>query len=85
MIYAERNDSIFKILIKNKNDNKISDRIKKGELYNFDLRQIFPDKNSFPGLKVSQLKYMNSTIKIEEKCHNKLYVIDNLDSIGIRD
>ncbi|MFV0404831.1 MAG: hypothetical protein ACK5KV_12995 [Bacteroides graminisolvens] len=88
IIYAQRNDSIFKIVSKKRDKpNNLHKKIKVGESYLLNLRVIFP-LDSILGFKVmNPLDVSNIvledgfTVRIEESSHYKIYESDNLKGL----
>lgn len=89
IVYAQRNDSLFKILSdKDKRDATLKkNRVK--EKYELELIRIFPT-DTLLGLPVAPnlgIKYIllkgNTSIGIEGKFHNAIYRAKNLDGLAI--
>ena len=85
IIYATRNDSIFKI-VSNVNNMNASDmaKIKVGKSYNLDLKRFYPNDS----LKGKHLDFNYEMarvfdIGIEKKCHYSLYYAKNLKGLYI--
>lgn len=90
IIYAERNDSTFKILSKVSFSNPIDcEIIKKGNCYNLVLEKIFPSDSLFgipvsPNLGIKGYSIDNGqVVMLEEKSHNKIYSALNLNGLCI--
>lgn len=88
IVYAQRNDSLFKILSdKNKRDAALKE-IRVKEKYVLELIRIFPT-DTLLGLPVAPnlgIKYIlkdNTSIGIEGKFHNAIYRAKNLDGLAI--
>lgn len=93
VIYAERNDSTFKI-ISNIVDTSISNcsKIKRGNTYFLDLETIFPidsllGKAIAPNLGIKGLTVSadGEIVMLEKKAHNKIYRALNLNGLYIKD
>ena len=72
IIYAKRNDSLFKIVSDVKDtDVSYRDKIRVGKSYNIDLQKMHPLDSIFgiPVMPNLGVRYVNY-IEIEEKCHN---------------
>lgn len=91
VIYAERNDSTFKI-VSNIVNTSISDckKIKIGNAYVLDLKTIFPLDSLFGkvispnlGVKGFTVNTDGKAVMLEEKAHNKIYRALNLDGLCI--
>lgn len=90
IIYAERNDSTFKIVSKaNLSDLIDCEKIKKGNSYNLVLEKIFPSDSLFgipvsPNLGIKGYSIDNGqVIMLEEKSHNKIYSALNLNGLCV--
>lgn len=88
IVYAQRNDSLFKILSdKNKRDAALKE-IRVKEKYELELIRIFPT-DTLLGLPVAPnlgVKYMlkdSTSIGIEGEFHNAIYRAKNLDGLAI--
>lgn len=87
IIYAERNDSTFKIISDRDVDEFFDcEKIMKNNYYNLKLSIIFPinsfrGKNFMENLGISRFSYKGDNVKIEKKSHNKLYVVENLKGL----
>jgi len=85
IIEAERNDSMFMIL----SDKKVCDslkrcvKIKKGRLYDLNIRIIVPVRGPIASLMVTELGLQHSIIKLKEKSDYSLYKADNLCGLCI--
>ena len=86
IIYAERNDSVFKILSERNEYNRNIEcaKIKTNKYYKLEIRATLPSRSIASGLAVSQLSYNGLIIKVEKKSHNTLYVVDNLDGLCLK-
>ena len=85
IIYAKRNDSLFKIVNDVKDmDVSYRDKIRVGKSYNIDLQKMHPLDSIFgiPVMPNLGVRYVNY-IEIEEKCHNVLYFAKNLNGLYI--
>ena len=85
IIYAKRNDSLFKIVNDVKDmDVSYRDKIRVGKSYNIDLQKMHPLDSIFgiPVMPNLGVRYVNY-IEIEEKCHNALYFAKNLNGLYI--
>ncbi|MDR2037602.1 MAG: hypothetical protein LBQ60_06735 [Bacteroidales bacterium] len=91
IIYAIRNDSLFKILTeKICPEITYCNKIKRGKSYNLDLHITFPTKTILGKTvtgdfysRVVGLSYKEDIIKPEKKSHNTLYIADNLKCLCI--
>lgn len=92
VIYAERNDSTFKI-VSNIVNTSISDctKIKTGNMYSLDLEPIFPvdsllGKAIAPdlGIKGFAVSADGEIVMLEKKAHNKIYRALNLNGLYIK-
>lgn len=90
ILYAERNDSIFKILSTKDTINTLNyEKICVGRKYNLDLKVIFPTDSLF-GIKVmpnSGIKGIiieDGIINVEKRSHYKLYKSGNLKGLYIK-
>ena len=85
IIYAKRNDSLFKIL----SDPKVKangEKIKVGRYYDLKLEKFFPLDSIFgiaiaPNLGIRGFDYGGKTIYKEKKSHNKVYRAKNLKGL----
>jgi hypothetical protein len=90
IIFATRNDSIFKIVSKKNLLIKCDNVIKVGETYNFDLVKIFPNDSIFgikivPTFDVSGMRFEDNTeIRTEKSSHYSLYEAKKLNGICLR-
>lgn len=89
IIYAERNDSIFKIVSpKKENINNECNRIKKNEFYNLNLVPTLSMTKQVggmaSGLAVTERRYEGGIIKLDKKSHYTLYVCDNLEGLCLQ-
>lgn len=93
IIYAERNDSIFKIITEKKMHNTSKCfKIKKGKRYNLNLEIIFP-VDHYPLLKTKgpinfldiTYTYNKKPVALEKKCHYKIYRANNLNGLCIQE
>lgn len=90
-IYAERNDSTFKVISNVVNLNTLGcEKIKPGNFYNLDLKVIFPSDSLFgksvaPNLGVKGYKINNDkVVMLEKESHNKIYIALNLYGLCIK-
>lgn len=89
IIYAERNDSLFKIVSENNKKNILNcEEIRKGEYYNLKLDVIYPvEYYPLLGIKGSGnfldvvFTINNIAVPLEEKSHYKLYKAENLNGL----
>ena len=85
IIYAKRNDSLFKIL----SDPKVKangEKIKVNHYYKLELKKIFPRDSIFgiaiaPNAGIVGFDYGGKTIYKEKKSHNKVYRAKNLKGL----
>ena len=85
IIYAKRNDSLFKIL----SDPKVKangEKIKVNHYYKLELKNIFPRDSIFgiaiaPNAGIVGFDYGGKTIYKEKKSHNKVYRAKNLKGL----
>lgn len=85
IIYAKRNDSLFKIL----SDPKVKangEKIKVGRHYNLKLEKFFPLDSIFgiaiaPNAGIVGFDYGGKTIYKEKKSHNTVYRAKNLKGL----
>ena len=85
IIYAKRNDSLFKIL----SDPKVKangEKIKVGRYYDLKLEKFFPLDSIFgiaiaPNLGIRGFDYGGKTVYIEQKSHNSIYRAKNLNGL----
>jgi len=88
LIYAQRNDSVFKIISDKKNCTIKADKIKIKSDYSLKLTKIFPLDSLLgvavmPNLAITGLGIKGGDVVfIDDETHNTLYVADNL--IGLR-
>ena len=78
IIYAKRNDSLFKIVSDVKDtDVSYRDKIRVGKSYNIDLQKMHPLDSIFgiPVMPNLGVRYVNY-IEIEEKCHYRLPIFN---------
>ncbi|WP_455584679.1 hypothetical protein [Bacteroides sp.] len=88
IIYAQRNDSVFKIVSrKQDNSNNSCKKIEVGKSYLLNLRVIFP-LDSIWGFKIMNPLDVSDmvleegvTIKIEKSSHYKIYESENLNGL----
>ena len=90
IIYAERNDSTFKIVSAvDSTKASGSEQIRTGHYYSLDLKVTFPLDSLFgkaiaPNLGVIRIiNKENVVIEIEKKSHNKIYFALNLNGLFI--
>ena len=90
ILFAERNDSIFKIITTKDTINTLNyEKFCVGRKYNLDLKVIFPTDSLF-GIKVmpnSGIKGIimeDGIINVEKRSHYKLYEADNLKGLYIK-
>lgn len=87
VIYATRNDSIFKILAGGENTESIDyhrEKIRTGKYYSIDIEKLYPHDSI--GGESAMLKLWIATssgIKLEEKSHYSLYFAKNLNGLYI--
>ena len=87
IIYAARNDSVYKIISENKTvKTSYTDTIKVGRCYLLDLRVIFPPDTLFgipvaPNLGITGLAVCDDIVNIDNKTHNKLYCVKGLNGL----
>ncbi len=88
IIYAQRNDSVFKIISEKFGYGVDSKEIKVGGKYQLDLARIYPIDSIF-GLPVAPnlgIKYIGLKggvyISVEEKFYNTIYRAKNLDGLS---
>ena len=84
IIYAKRNDSLFKILSDKVKAN--GKKIKVNHYYKLELKQIFPLDSIFgiaiaPNLGIRGFEYGGKTVYIEQKSHNSIYRAKNLKGL----
>ena len=85
IIEAERNDSMFMILSDKKECDSLKRcvKIKKGRLYDLNIRMILPSSRRIAGLKVTELELKHSIIKLKKESYYRLYEADNLCGLCI--
>jgi len=86
IIYAERNDSIFKIISDKEYEKNCLNSIKSGQYYNLNLSVTFPAESLYGpvGLEYAthiSFSFKESVVKTEKKSHYKLYVANNLKGL----
>jgi len=89
IIYAQKNDSIFKIFSENSEKDIFGcEKIKKGEYYDLNLNIIYPvEYYPLLGIKGSTnfldviFTFNGVSIPLEEKSHYKLYEAKNLKGL----
>lgn len=84
IIYAKRNDSLFKILSDKVKAN--GKKIKVNHYYKLELKKIFPRDSIFgiaiaPNAGIVGFDYGGKTIYKEKKSHNKVYRAKNLKGL----
>jgi hypothetical protein len=90
LVYANRNDSVFKIISNKESIYSSGEKIRSKRQYDIELRKIFPDDSIFgipmaPNLEIRGIGMSDGTIvNIEEKSHNTLYSADNLDGVYLK-
>lgn len=85
IIYAKRNDSLFKIVSKLEGGTN-GEKIKVGRHYNLKLEKFFPLDSIFgiaiaPNAGIRGFDYGGKTIYKEKKSHNKVYRAKNLKGL----
>ena len=85
IIYAKRNDSLFKILTDPK-VKAIGEKIKVGRYYDLKLKKIFPHDSIFgiaiaPNAGIVGFDYGETTIYKEKRSHNIVYEAKNLNGL----
>jgi hypothetical protein len=85
ILYAQRNDSIFKIFSSKNISSEYCEKIKKNGLYNLSLKKILPPDSilgipyhSNLGVRTEWDKY------IKKKYHYRVYNANNLDGLCIQ-
>jgi len=87
IIYAQKNDSIFKIISEKTSPINACKEVKIGGLYMLDINEIFPldsllGNNLMPNLGIKALMLKDgSSVFIEESSHFKLYKSDDLNGL----
>ncbi|NCC99667.1 MAG: hypothetical protein EOL95_08225 [Bacteroidia bacterium] len=87
VIYAQRNDSIFKIISKKDTVSFYCETIKKGKEYNLDLLTFFPNDTILgmsvaPNLGIRGVGLADgSIVEVEKKSHSHLYMATNLNGL----
>lgn len=91
IVYAQRNDSSFKIISSNKNSisSSNSEKICKGKKYNLNLQVIFPLDSLFgvqimPNSGIKGVRLNGGIVNVEKKTHYKLYQATNLYGMFIK-
>lgn len=85
IIYAKRNDSLFKIVSKLEGRTN-GEKIKVGRHYNLKLEKFFPLDSIFgiaiaPNAGIRGFGYGEKSVYIERKSHNSLYRAKNLKGL----
>ncbi|MDR2954992.1 MAG: hypothetical protein LBV43_07920 [Prevotella sp.] len=86
IIYAQRNDSIFKIISDKESGKNCQNQIKVGHSYNLDLSITFPAEKLYGEVGLDYVShisfsYKKSTIKAEKESHYKIYIANNLEGL----
>ena len=87
IIYAQRRDSIFKIISDKDTVSFYCETIKKGREYNLNLLKIFPIDTLLgmpvaPNLGIRGIGLADgSIVEIEKKSHSRLYMATNLNGL----
>jgi len=91
VVYAVRNDSIFKIVsnIDELKENIDQNKIYVGEKYSLNLQLIFPLDSLFgvkvmPNLGIQGIGVKGGVVTIDKRTHYKLYKANNLSGLVIR-
>lgn len=84
LIYAKRNDSIWKIVSsKNKVNNNCFNIIKKDDFYNFKIKSLFDDR-FFQKRDIAGIRYNGTIIKLSDSLENviwDLYISENIQGL----
>jgi hypothetical protein len=89
VIYAQRNDSIFKIVSEDPGYISNSSKIRKGRYYNLDLVRIFPHDSiigipMMPTLTIKGITMEDgSVIGVEKESHYSLYESKRLKGVNL--
>jgi hypothetical protein len=90
IIYAQKNDSLFKIISEKEVDAEDGIKIKRGKSYELNLRKTFPVDSIFgfalaPNLGIIGIEMPDeSIVNVEKKSHYSLYRSDNLKGLYIQ-